>query len=59
MKALPTAIALAAVSLTASALELKGLEVDRPADCAAITAMETRSGCYFPACEEGRGESYK
>lgn len=36
------------------ALDIKGLEVDKPVDCVFIKSLETRSGTFYPACEEGK-----
>jgi hypothetical protein len=40
----------------ANALDIKGLKVDQPVDCAAIMALETRSGTFSDAC--GTGQPY-
>lgn len=38
----------------AHALDIKGIRVDAPADCAAIRALEVRQGNFFQSCESGR-----
>lgn len=39
---------------SAHALDIKGIEVDKPTDCATIKALEIRQGRFFEACETGK-----
>lgn len=55
--ALPLALLLA--PSPAMALDIKGLEVDKPVNCAQINALEIRSGSFAPACENGLDRWYK
>jgi hypothetical protein len=50
----PFALLLTITSLKALAFDIKGIEVDKPTDCARIKSLEIRQGTFFPACENGR-----
>lgn len=51
--------ALALVSTcSVNALEIKGLKIGQPVDCASIKALETRSGTFSDACNNGRPSWY-
>lgn len=52
------AFALALTAGTAQCLELKGLRVDQQVDCAAVKVLETRTGTFSDACNNGRPEWY-
>jgi len=52
------ALALAATSGLAASLDIKGLKVDQAVDCVAIKALETRTGTFSDACNNGRTEWY-
>jgi hypothetical protein len=46
-------LALIAPVISAQTLEIKGVEVDKPIDCAYIRSLEQRPGTFAPSCENG------
>lgn len=47
------AIATILASAPAMALDIKGIEVDKPVNCEQIKALETRTGTFARSCENG------
>lgn len=45
------AFLLLCIASQAAALDIKGIQVDQPADCAFIQGLETRRGTFAQACE--------
>lgn len=52
------ALVLAVTSGAAVCLDIKGLKVDKPVNCEAVKALETRTGTFLDACNNGRAEWY-
>ena len=51
--------ALLLAATPARALDIKGLEVDKPVNCAQINALEIRQGTLAPSCENGMERWFK
>jgi len=47
------ALSLALLATSSYALDIKGLEVDKPVDCDRISALDIRPGQFAPACKNG------
>lgn len=54
MKIIVLILSLCFFPISSFALDIKGLEVDKPVDCDQISALETRTGTFFPACKQGK-----
>lgn len=52
-------LAISVLASQATALDIKGLEVDKPVDCEQINALEIRSGKFAQSCENGMDSWYK